>query len=240
MGGKPADERRPGGDAGARGRRAGQGKAAGAASRGEAAAAPVLMVVGLGNPGAEYEHTRHNAGFLAVDELARELGASYWKSKPGALVAEVSLPGARAVGGAGSGPGCGKLVLVKPTAYMNVSGGPVKKLAEEYRVPLASILAVHDELELPAGRVAVKMGGGHAGHNGLRSICEKFGSHDFPRVRVGIGRPPGRMAPADFVLQQLRGRDLEDFQVEVADAALAARVAVEQGVPAAQRRFPGK
>ena len=131
-------------------------------------------------------------------------------------------------------------MLVKPTSYMNVSGGPLKKVAEEYRVPPAGVLVVHDELELPAGVVGVKMGGGHAGHNGLRSICEKFGTHDFPRVRVGIGRPPGRMAPADFVLQQMRGRDLEDFEVTVADAALAARVAVEEGVAEAQRRFPGK
>lgn len=195
---------------------------------GTAAAVPVGIVCGLGNPGAEYERTRHNAGFLAVDALADELGARYWKTKPGALVAEVALAGGR------------KLVLVKPTAYMNVSGGPLKKIADEYRVPPAGILVVHDELELPAGAVGVKVGGGHAGHNGLRSICEKFGTHDFPRVRAGIGRPPGRMAPADFVLQQLRGRDLEEFEVTVADAALAARVAVEEGVAAAQRRFPGK
>lgn len=193
-----------------------------------AAAVPVGIVCGLGNPGSEYESTRHNAGFRAVDVLADELGARYWKTKPGALVAEVSLTGGR------------KLVLVKPTSYMNVSGGPLKKVAEEYRVPPAGVLVVHDELELPAGVVGVKMGGGHAGHNGLRSICEKFGTHDFPRVRVGIGRPPGRMAPADFVLQQMRGRDLEDFEVTVADAALAARVAVEEGVAEAQRRFPGK
>lgn len=195
---------------------------------GAAATAPVGIVCGLGNPGSEYERTRHNAGFLAVDALADELGARYWKTKPGALVAEVSLTGGR------------KLVLVKPTSYMNVSGGPLKKVAEEYRVPPAGVLVVHDELELPAGAVGVKVGGGHAGHNGLRSICEKFGTHDFPRVRVGIGRPPGRMAPADFVLQQLRGRDLEEFEVTVADAALAARVAVEEGVAEAQRRFPGK
>lgn len=195
---------------------------------GAAATAPVGIVCGLGNPGAEYEHTRHNAGFLAVDALADELGARYWKTKPGALVAEVALAGGH------------KLVLVKPTAYMNVSGGPLKKIADEYRVPPAGILVVHDELELPAGTVGVKVGGGHAGHNGLRSIGEKFGTRDFPRVRVGIGRPPGRMAPADFVLQQLRGRDLKEFEVTVADAALAARVAVEEGVAAAQQRFPGK
>lgn len=206
------------------GGRAGKGGKGG----GSLAAVSVGIVCGLGNPGSEYERTRHNAGFLAVDALADELGARYWKTKPGALVAEVALGGGR------------KLVLVKPTSYMNVSGGPLKKIAEEYRVPAAGVLVVHDELELPAGAVGIKVGGGHAGHNGLRSICEKFGTHDFPRVRVGIGRPPGRMAPADFVLQQLRGRDLEEFEVTVADAALAARVAVEEGVAEAQRRFPGK
>jgi PTH1 family peptidyl-tRNA hydrolase len=184
----------------------------------------VGVVCGLGNPGAEYEATRHNAGFRAIDVLARELGASYWKTKPGALVAEVVLAGR-------------KVALVKPTAYMNVSGGPLKKIAEEYRVPAAGVLVIHDELELPAGAVAVKFGGGHAGHNGLRSIAEKFGTPDFPRVRCGIGRPPGRMAPANFVLQPMRGRDLEEFDVTVADAALAARVALEQGVAAALERF---
>lgn len=206
-----------------------RGAGGGRGTGNKSAGAPAVGIVcGLGNPGPEYERTRHNAGFLAVDALAAELGARYWKTKPGALVAEVSL-------GAGR-----KLVLVKPTSYMNVSGGPLKKVAEEYRVPPAGVLVVHDELELPAGTVGVKVGGGHAGHNGLRSICEKFGTHDFPRVRAGIGRPPGRMAPADFVLQQLRGRDLEEFEVTVADAALAARVAVEEGVEASLRRFPGK
>lgn len=208
------------------GGKAGRGGKGG--GNGAADAAPVGIVCGLGNPGSEYENTRHNAGFRAVDALADELGARYWKTKPGALVAEVALGGGR------------KLVLVKPTSYMNVSGGPLKKIAEEYRVPPAGVLVVHDELELPAGAVGIKVGGGHAGHNGLRSICEKFGTHDFPRARVGIGRPPGRMAPADFVLQQMRGRDLEEFEVTVADAALAARVAVEEGVAAALRRFPGK
>lgn len=202
---------------------------------------PIGIVCGLGNPGREYEGTRHNAGFLAIDELARELGASYWKTKPGALVAEVTLSsgGARPAGG-GRPAGPRTVVLVKPQAFMNCSGGPVKKLAEEYRVPPAGILVIHDELEIDAGAVRVRMGGGHAGHNGLRSLCDKLGTHDFPRVRVGIGRPPGRMAPANFVLNVLRGRDLEDFQVTVADAALAARVAVEQGLGAALERFGGK
>ena len=206
---------------------AGRGKG----GAGKAAAVPVGIVCGLGNPGSEYEHTRHNAGFLAVDELARQLGARYWKTKPGALLAEVTLSGARA----GE-----KLVLVKPTAYMNVSGGPLANIAKEYRVSPAGILVIHDELELPAGKVAVRMGGGHAGHNGLRSICDKLGTHDFGRVRTGIGRPPGRMAPADYVLKEMRGRDWEEFEVTVADAAAAARLAVEQGMTAALARFGGK
>lgn len=188
---------------------------------------PVQIVCGLGNPGSEYERTRHNAGFLAVDALAAELGARYWKNKPGAQVAEVSC-GGRA------------LVLVKPTAFMNVSGGPLKKIAEEYRVPAAGLLVIHDELELPAGTVAIKEGGGHGGHNGLRSIGEKLGTTDFPRVRVGIGRPPGRMAPADFVLQELRSREWEGFEITVGDAALAARCAVERGIGEAARRYPPK
>ena len=208
-----------------------QGVGRGKGGAGRAAAVPVGIVCGLGNPGSEYEHTRHNAGFLAVDELARQLGARYWKTKPGALLAEVTLAGARA----GE-----KLVLVKPTAYMNVSGGPLANIAKEYRVSPAGILVIHDELELPAGKVAVRMGGGHAGHNGLRSICDKLGTHDFGRVRTGIGRPPGRMAPADYVLKEMRGRDWDEFEVTVADAAAAARLAVEQGMAAALARFGGK
>lgn len=209
-----------------------QGGASGAGKGASRSALPIGIVCGLGNPGSEYVHTRHNAGFLVVDELASQLGARYWKTVPGALVAEVTL---------GSGPRMGqKLVLVKPQSFMNVSGGPLKKLAEQYHVQPGGILVVHDELEIDAGTVRVRMGGGHAGHNGLRSICEKLGTHDFPRVRVGIGRPPGRMAPADFVLKELRARDLEEFQVTVADAASAALRAVNDGLDAALARFGGK
>ncbi len=194
---------------------------------------PIAMVCGLGNPGSEYAHTRHNAGFLAIDVLAQELGARYWKTKPGAMVAEVTLP-AGWQGGVG-----GKLVLVKPQAFMNCSGGPIAHLAKEYKVTPAGILAIHDELEIPAGEVRVRMGGGHAGHNGLRSMGEKLGTKEFPRVRVGIGRPPGRMQPGDFVLKELRGRDAEEFEVTVADAAAAALCAVREGLDAAIARYGG-
>ncbi len=185
------------------------------------------MVVGLGNPGVAFQHTRHNAGFLVVDELARMLGASSWHTKHGALVAEVARDE-------------DTLVLVKPTYYMNVVGGQVKKLASAYHVPLAGMLVIHDELELPDTVIAAKMGGGLAGHNGLRSLSDKFASRDFPRIRVGIGRPPGRMDPGDYVLQPLYGEGLEAFRVTLANAAEAARYAIEEGIDAAQQRYPAQ
>jgi PTH1 family peptidyl-tRNA hydrolase len=222
----------------------GRGKASGAggaAGRGVA----IGMVVGLGNPGEEYDDTRHNVGFAVVDELARRLGASYWKSRPGALVAEVEwprvagaavrLPNGAPDASAKSGPA--RVVLVKPQSYMNVSGGPVAHLAREYGVPAQGILVAHDDLEVEAGRVRVRLGGGHAGHNGLRSICDKLGTHDFGRLRVGIGRPPGRMAPADFVLRKVRGREAEELAVTVADAAEAALFAIEHGLGQACARY---
>ena len=186
--------------------------------------AQVGMVVGLGNPGSEYDHTRHNVGFAAVDALAAQLGASYWKARPGALVAEVSRGGR-------------KVVLVKPQSYMNVSGGPVAHLAKEYGVAPEGILVAHDDLEVPAGQIHVRLGGGHAGHNGLRSICDKLGTHDFSRLRVGIGRPPGRMAPADFVLKQMRGHDAEEFDLMAGDAARVALEAIDEGLAKACDRY---
>ena len=185
---------------------------------------PVGIVCGLGNPGSEYERTRHNAGFLAIDVLANELGARYWKNKPGAAVCEVSVAGR-------------KVVLVKPQSYMNVSGGPLKKIAEEYRVPAAGILVIHDELELPAGAVALKMGGGHGGHNGLRSIGEKLGTPDYPRVRCGIGRPPGRMPVVDWVLGRPKKEQADDFAQATHLASQAALGLVTDGLEKTQQRF---
>ena len=212
---------------------------------GRSSVVPIGMVVGLGNPGAEYDGTRHNIGFAVVDELARQLGVTYWKTRPGALVAEVTWPrvfGATVVAPNGavdasatSGPAT--VVLVKPQSYMNVSGGPVAHLASEYHVPPEGILVAHDDLEVDAGRIRVRMGGGHAGHNGLRSIGEKLGTTDYGRLRCGIGRPPGRMKPADFVLRQTRGREAEELRLTVADAAAVALEAIERGMAAACARY---
>lgn len=146
----------------------------------------------MGNPGEEYAQTRHNAGFLTVDELADRLGASYWKTEAGSLTCKIKHNGE-------------ELVLAKPQTFMNVSGAAVKRLCETYRIdPEQDLIVIADELDLPMGEVRVKVGGGHAGHNGHRSIIDRLGTRDYQRVRIGIGRPPGKMDPADYVLEPLR------------------------------------
>ena len=167
---------------------------------------PIRIVCGLGNPGEEYALTRHNAGFATVDALTERYGARYWKSQAGCLTATVRV-GERDV------------VLAKPQGYMNTSGGPLSKLARELRVRPEEILVVHDEVDLPAGEVRQKFGGGLNAHNGLRSIKAKLGTADFARVRVGIGRPPGKMSVADWTLRKLKGSFAEEFQVTCEHAA---------------------
>ncbi len=191
-----------------------------------AAAQPkkIRMVAGLGNPGEEYAETRHNAGFKAIDELARQAGVSYWKNQAGAEVAIIQVNDPEEDGGKR------EVVLVKPQSYMNTSGGPISKLCAQYKITVEELLVIHDELDIPAGDVRVKVGGGHAGHNGLRSIIDKMGSRDFSRIRTGIGNPPGRMAVADFVLKQLRAREADEFNDTTFRAAEAAATALTRGV----------
>jgi peptidyl-tRNA hydrolase, PTH1 family len=175
------------------------------------------MIVGLGNPGSEYERTRHNAGFLAVDLLGENLRATYWKDQASAKVAIVRFDD-------------GDLVLAKPQTFMNVSGGSVKRLTEDYEVEPGNLIVIHDDIDLPAGEVRVKRGGGHGGHNGLRSLHERLGTDAYLRVRVGVGRPPGRMDSADYVLQPLRGEAWEEFEASIPAAAQAALSILERGV----------
>ena len=191
-----------------------------------AAAEPkaIRMVAGLGNPGDEYAATRHNAGFHSIDLLAQQAGVSYWKSQLGAEIATISVNDPSAEGGKR------EVLLVKPQSYMNTSGGPISKLCAQYKITADELLVIHDELDIPEGDVRVKVGGGHAGHNGLRSIIDKMGSRDFSRIRVGIGMPPGRMAVADYVLKQLRAKEAEEFDVTCARAAEAAALAITRGV----------
>lgn len=200
-----------------------------------AAAQPkkIRMVAGLGNPGEEYARTRHNAGFCAVDALARQANVKYWKNQSGAEVASIQVNDTDAEGGKR------EVLLVKPQSYMNTSGGPISKLCAAHKISPEELLVIHDELDIPAGDVRVKVGGGHAGHNGLRSIIDKLGSRDFSRVRVGIGDPPGRMAVADFVLKQLRAREAEEFDDTAFRAAEAAALALTRGVVFARDHVNG-
>ena len=183
------------------------------------------LVIGLGNPGPDYTHTRHNAGFLVVDLLASTLGASYWKDEAGAKTAKVRV-------------GDEEVVLAKPQAFMNVSGKAVKRLVESYGVPLCEVVVVHDDLDLPEGDVRAKNGGGHGGHNGLRSLHDSVGD-DYLRVRVGIGRPPGRMDPADYVLEPLRGEKFERLEDSVPTAVQAVIDVLERGIDTAMAEHNG-
>ena len=181
----------------------------------------VRIVCGLGNPGADYELTRHNAGFAVVDALAERFGVRYWKSEAGCDVAIVKTH---------YGLETREVILAKPQSYMNTSGGPLSKLARTHRVSPAEILVVHDEVDLPQGRIQVKFGGGLNAHNGLRSIADKLGTRDFSRVRCGIGRPPGKMSVADYALRKLKGNYAEEFLVLAEEAADAVERCLADGV----------
>ena len=173
--------------------------------------------MGLGNPGDEYAHTRHNAGFDVVDAIAEEIGVRYWKTECGALTAKGAWRDH-------------DVVLAKPQSYMNTSGGPVKQLMNAYGVDGEHLIVVHDELDIDPGTVRAKFGGGHAGHNGLRSICDKTGTRDWFRLRVGIGRPPGRMPVADYVLSLPKKEAKEDFDYAVDRGAQAVLFLMENGL----------
>ena len=187
-----------------------------------AASKQIRLIVGLGNPGAEYAATRHNIGFAAVDEIARRAGVTYWKNRCGAETALVRMRGL-------DGEPV-EVLLAKPQSFMNVSGGPVAKLCREERISPAQVLVVHDELDLAAGEARLKFGGGLNAHNGLRSLADKLKTRDFGRVRCGIGRPPGRMEPANYVLKQLKGAELSDFEMLAAHAADLCEDAVAKGI----------
>ncbi|MFI7588720.1 aminoacyl-tRNA hydrolase [Spongisporangium articulatum] len=168
------------------------------------------LVVGLGNPGPTYARNRHNAGFQVADRLAETLGERFG-SRSRAQVAETRLP---PLGGV-PGP---RLVIAKPAVFMNESGGPVAALTQFFGVEPARLLVVHDELELPLGEIRLKFGGGEGGHNGLRSISKSVKTRDYLRLRLGIGRPPGRQDPADFVLRDVPNAEKADWGVMIESA----------------------
>lgn len=183
-----------------------------------------LLVVGLGNPGENYARTRHNLGFMVADVLAARLGAKFKAHKrSGAEVSTGRLAG-RAV------------VLAKPRCYMNESGRQLGPLAKFYSVPPADVIVIHDELDLDFGRIRLKLGGGEGGHNGLRSVASALGSKDFQRVRIGIGRPPGRKDPAAFVLDPFNTAERAEVPTICEQAADATELLIELGLEPAQNR----
>ena len=184
-----------------------------------------VLVVGLGNPGAEYAGTRHNVGFAVLDVLAARIGARFSAHKrSGCDVAEGRLAGRRAV-------------LAKPRSYMNLSGGPVANAARFFSVEATDVVVAHDELDLDLGVVRLKRGGGEGGHNGLRSISKSLATRDYLRVRFGIGRPPGRQDPADFVLKRWSSTERKELDVSVEVAADATEMLLELGLEPAQNRL---
>jgi len=184
----------------------------------------VWLVVGLGNPGPTYVGNRHNAGFLVLDELATRVGGRFKAHKGRADLIEGRLAGQRTL-------------LAKPKSYMNVSGGPVASLRDFYKVPTEQILVVHDELDIPFGSVRLKRGGGDNGHNGLRSISSAVGSPDYLRVRIGIGRPPGRQDPADFVLKDFAAAERKELPFLLDRGADAVEALLTGPLEAAQNTF---
>ena len=185
----------------------------------------LVLVAGLGNPGAAYEATRHNVGFWAVADLADRHGSSFsLNSRMKAEVASFMRPEA-------------KYIVVRPTTFMNLSGEAVGALAKFHKIQPADIIVVHDEIDLDPSRIRVKLGGGDNGHNGLKSIRAHLGTGDFHRVRVGVGRPPGRQPSADWVLAKMRPKELEEMRVDAAVAADAVECLVANGLTATQNQF---
>jgi PTH1 family peptidyl-tRNA hydrolase len=187
------------------------------------------LVVGLGNPGPEYARNRHNVGFMIVDLLADRSRVRFGRHRrAAALVAEARL---------GLGDAAPRLVLAKPLSFMNLAGGPVAALSQFYKIPVGRIVAVHDELDLPYGQLRLKIGGGEGGHNGLRSMSRSLGSKDYLRVRFGIGRPPGRQDPADFVLGDFSAGERKELDFLVDRAADAVEAVITKGLEWTQNAY---
>jgi PTH1 family peptidyl-tRNA hydrolase len=182
------------------------------------------LIAGLGNPGPEYAGNRHNAGFMVADVLAGHAGARFKRDRSRAAVAAARLAGFA-------------VVLAKPLSFMNLSGGPVAALRSFYKIPPERMVVVHDELDIPFGTLRLKQGGGDNGHNGLRSVSSALGTRDYYRLRVGIGRPPGRMDAADYVLRDFPAAERKLLPYVLERSADAIEALLERGLAAAQNEF---
>jgi PTH1 family peptidyl-tRNA hydrolase len=185
------------------------------------------LVVGLGNPGPRYAGNRHNIGAMVVEEFAARLGERFGGHRGGARLAEGRLPHRQGR----PGP---RVLVARPTSYMNESGGQVAGLMSFFGIPRQRLLVVHDELDIPFGMLRLKQGGGEGGHNGLRSVSRSVSGRDYSRLRVGVGRPPGRMDPADFVLRDFPRSDRTGVELIISEAVDALLLVLERGWASAQ------
>ncbi len=186
-----------------------------------------LLVVGLGNPGAQYAKTRHNVGFMVADVLAARMGAPFKVHKRSGAEIVTGRLGHRPI------------VLAKPRCFMNESGRQVGPLAKFYSVDAGDVIVIHDELDIDFGKIRLKIGGGEGGHNGLRSVANALGTKEFQRVRIGIGRPPGRKDPAAFVLENFGSTERPEVPVICEQGADACELLIEVGLEAAQNQLHG-
>jgi len=185
-----------------------------------------FIIVGLGNPGREYRDNRHNVGFMLIDRLSVRLNARLSRVQAKALVGSVNYEG-------------DKLILAKPQTYMNLSGQSIQGLARFYKLPLENMIVAHDDMDLPFGTIRIRPGGGPGGQKGVASAIERLGTKDFRRLRIGIGRPPGRMDPSAYVLQDFAQGDLTLLSEILDHAADAVLTFVSEGLDAAMNKFNG-
>lgn len=184
------------------------------------------LVVGLGNPGREYRDTRHNIGFMAVDQIAKALNVRLMKVQSKAIMGIAAFEGK-------------KIVLAKPQTYMNLSGQSVSGLLRFYKIPIQQMIVVHDDLDLPLGTLRMRPAGGSAGQKGLGSIIQQLATQDFPRLRLGIGRPPGRMDAADYVLQDFAANEQEVLKAVFDQSVQAVQTFIQYGLERAMNQFNG-
>jgi len=186
-----------------------------------------VMIVGLGNPGPAYRHTRHNFGFLAVDELADELSIQVKRLKFKAMIGEGRFNG-------------NKVVLVKPMTFMNESGRAVAPLLRYFKLPLSNLLVIHDDLDLPLGTLRLRPSGGTSGQRGMASIITHLGTQEFPRMRLGIGRPPGQMDPVDYVLKNFLPSENELLAIVLRTAVEASQNFINEGLTQTMNKYNGE